>query len=922
MGRKISEIEVLDAEKRRAPSKHYVYVILVTWADGSSLTVFRRYSRFFDLQTKLLDLFPVEGGIIDPQKRVIPFLPGKIFFGRSHVKDVAMKRMKDISEYCKSLIKLPSHISECEDVLEFFEVEPEDLDPPSANPEDGKSKSSKEKKAEKISKPKRLARYVAVAEYTVQASGEIALQPGMTVEVLEKSDSGWWFVNSEDEQGWAPSTYLEPESDTEDKSEEVMRAKPGSEEKYLCIEDFTAAGADEISLEKGAVVEVVEKSMDGWWLVSYQGRVAYAPGTYLKKATNAQSKNLADQARLSGVQIISSLQDVSNLLNKEETKASNSQSPSNNQASSDVVKKPVASAVVKQRSLERGGSLNPPPRQNSITKIASPTSQSKSNIYVTIEAFEDTVGDGLSFKQGEKVYVKEKTTSGWWFVALGQEEGWVPSSYLESCTDDLRSSSVYELASSDEHGDPAEQSDDSDDSDKDYDADEDWYVTPDSDLGRESQAGPIVIPTTSPDLRGKRPLPPIPPEEDQEEENKPAAQPKRFAARPLPPPPAPPVESESKADTPALPPSVPTVKPSLPAVKPNVPKAPYNTVAKATSGKPKPQLPDPASQAKPGGGGSGGGDLASVLKSKFEARARAAASSDEELEENKKSSPSVPTTKPTPSAGKVFPPALPSKPSDLRKSPRESSPQSSRPNIGSNKGFSKPPPPAKSKPTSAAASNSSATVDKPSVPLVPLKPVGKPELGKPEQSGNGTSNQDKNQGVSKEKPNVKAMTGLFNKPANPKPSPAGKPQPAVKPKPGVAVKPSIASKPSGQSSKPNGQWNKPSGQAQVNNLANSLSSKLNFGQSPASDVNQNNPKLKPKPEVAEKLPSSAPPSAPKPSSQGQVCVAVYDFTAENSGEISFCEGDELEILDEQDDWSLVRFYDDEGWAPTGYLKKE
>ena len=44
-----------------------------------------------------------------------------------------------------------------------------------------------------------------------------------------------------------------------------------TEEKYICIETFSADNADEISLEKGVVVEVLQKNMDGWWNV----RLAY-----------------------------------------------------------------------------------------------------------------------------------------------------------------------------------------------------------------------------------------------------------------------------------------------------------------------------------------------------------------------------------------------------------------------------------------------------------------------------------------------------------------------------------------------------------------------------------------------------------------------------------------------------------------------
>ncbi len=45
---------------------------------------------------------------------------------------------------------------------------------------------------------------------------------------------------------------------------------PGSavaEEKFLVIEPYRASMLDEISLEKGVVVDVLERNLDGWWLV-------------------------------------------------------------------------------------------------------------------------------------------------------------------------------------------------------------------------------------------------------------------------------------------------------------------------------------------------------------------------------------------------------------------------------------------------------------------------------------------------------------------------------------------------------------------------------------------------------------------------------------------------------------------------------
>ncbi|MED6272130.1 SH3 and PX domain-containing protein 2A [Goodea atripinnis] len=79
---------------------------------------------------QLLDKFPIEGGQKDPKKRIIPFLPGKILFRRSHVRDVAMKRLRFIDDYCRALVRLPPHISQSEEVLHFFETKAEDINPP------------------------------------------------------------------------------------------------------------------------------------------------------------------------------------------------------------------------------------------------------------------------------------------------------------------------------------------------------------------------------------------------------------------------------------------------------------------------------------------------------------------------------------------------------------------------------------------------------------------------------------------------------------------------------------------------------------------------------------------------------------------------------------------------------------------------
>jgi hypothetical protein len=101
MGKTLLEATVKETKKCRYPSKFYVYVLEVTWSEGTSTLIYRRYSDFFEFQCGLLERFPEEAGAKDPVDRIIPFLPGKKLLGRSQVRSVAEKRRDKLNDYCK-----------------------------------------------------------------------------------------------------------------------------------------------------------------------------------------------------------------------------------------------------------------------------------------------------------------------------------------------------------------------------------------------------------------------------------------------------------------------------------------------------------------------------------------------------------------------------------------------------------------------------------------------------------------------------------------------------------------------------------------------------------------------------------------------------------------------------------------------------
>ncbi|KAI5936478.1 SH3 and PX domain-containing protein 2B [Manis javanica] len=419
--RSIVEVKVLDVQKRRVPNKHYVYIIRVTWSSGSTEAIYRRYSKFFDLQMQMLDKFPMEGGQKDPKQRIIPFLPGKILFRRSHIRDVAVKRLIPIDEYCKALIQLPPYISQCDEVLQFFETRPEDLNPPKEE-HVGKKKSGGDLTSVD---PMVLDQYVVVADYQKQESSEISLSVGQVVDIIEKNESGWWFVSTAEEQGWVPATCLEGQDGVQDE----FSLQPEEEEKYTVIYPYTAHDQDEMNLERGAVVEVIQKNLEGWWKIRYQGKEGWAPASYLKKSSGdpLPPKLGPGSSAHAGILDLDGVSRQQNSVGREKELL-------NNQRDRRFEGRPAPDSDIKQRSPKMR--QRPPPRRDmtiprGLNLPKPPIPPQVEEEYYTIAEFQTTIPDGISFQAGLKVEVIEKNLSGWWYIQIEDKEGWAPATFID-----------------------------------------------------------------------------------------------------------------------------------------------------------------------------------------------------------------------------------------------------------------------------------------------------------------------------------------------------------------------------------------------------------------------------------------------------------------------------------------------------------
>uniref|UniRef100_A0A8C1JS56 SH3 and PX domains 2Ab n=1 Tax=Cyprinus carpio TaxID=7962 RepID=A0A8C1JS56_CYPCA len=298
--------------------------------------------------------------------------------------------------------------------------------------------------------------YVVTADYQCQENTEISLKAGERVEVIEKSESGWWFVRTAEEQGWVPATYLvsltghrdshkAPNGESKTKIHSHLKIvacilkKYSMKERYITVQSFNTSSQDEVGFESGVIVEVIQRNLEGWWFIRYGGKEGWAPAAYLRKMQDGviagnQATETNKPAVQGQVEIIGNLMEISNLLNKKPANERHSHTQTDTNAhpikTKTVPTSPAIARVAPQRfhSVEttyssicsQGFQLPQPPDP--------PTVEAE---YYTIAEFRSCLTDGISFSGGQKAEVIDKNSGGWWYVQIGEKEGWAPCSYID-----------------------------------------------------------------------------------------------------------------------------------------------------------------------------------------------------------------------------------------------------------------------------------------------------------------------------------------------------------------------------------------------------------------------------------------------------------------------------------------------------------
>ncbi|XP_016345233.1 NADPH oxidase organizer 1-like [Sinocyclocheilus anshuiensis] len=268
-----------------------LYMTTVLWSDHNDITVYRSLEDFKTLHRHLKKKFPPS----NPFRRSGRIIPK---FKAARVKKSMQKwspsksvlRLKALEEYCSELLKSDPRICQSSELLQFLLPKPQDLDSDFAKnsivimPSETSLRSSNVG-MNNVTQPFVAETYRCIATYETKDTKNqpFKVEVDEIVDVLIRDRKGWWLVENEAKcLAWFPAPYLQ-RAEMGDDGPDVM---DGGSVFYVAAKSYKAMNSDELSVEIGSVVEVLQKSDNGWWIVRYNRKAGFVPAMYLQPYSN------------------------------------------------------------------------------------------------------------------------------------------------------------------------------------------------------------------------------------------------------------------------------------------------------------------------------------------------------------------------------------------------------------------------------------------------------------------------------------------------------------------------------------------------------------------------------------------------------------------------------------------------------------
>uniref|UniRef100_A0A8C5GQN5 NADPH oxidase organizer 1a n=2 Tax=Gouania willdenowi TaxID=441366 RepID=A0A8C5GQN5_GOUWI len=274
--------------------KTKLFMTSVLWSDQSEVVVFRSFREFKSMHKKMKKSFP-SASKVTKSNRDIPRFRDKKLKQNSHRKgpNKSLVCLQFLQKYCEQLLTCDAKVTQSADLLQFFTPTDQDLQPEFTknsimimSSEDEARTDGVQGSGGNVTTPFVTETYKCLAAYETKDTKNkpFKVDADEKLDVLIKDKAGWWLVEKENKQmAWFPAPYLVSldEEEDDEPEEELDRGML-----YTVIKSYKANKVDEITVEIGAVVEVLQRSENGWWLVRYRGKVGYIPTIHLQPYNN------------------------------------------------------------------------------------------------------------------------------------------------------------------------------------------------------------------------------------------------------------------------------------------------------------------------------------------------------------------------------------------------------------------------------------------------------------------------------------------------------------------------------------------------------------------------------------------------------------------------------------------------------------
>ncbi len=123
-----------------------------------------------------------------------------------------------------------------------------------------------------------------------------------TIEIIDKSTSGWYKVKYQNNTGYVSSKYIQLNSNNNTTNTPSTSTEKGVTTDNLNFRKSASTSSSIIAtIPKNTTIEIIDKSTSGWYKVKYKNSTGYVSSQYVKLSNNDNSTNTPSTSTQKGV---------------------------------------------------------------------------------------------------------------------------------------------------------------------------------------------------------------------------------------------------------------------------------------------------------------------------------------------------------------------------------------------------------------------------------------------------------------------------------------------------------------------------------------------------------------------------------------------------------------------------------------------